>query len=63
MNTFARRDKIMDEFRRESRGSFSVVYKALADLSNEKRTATLNAEDVKNRIREILNEKKHETAE
>lgn len=54
MNAFARRDQILDEFRRASNGSFSVVYRALTEISSEKKTADLTTEDVKGRIREIV---------
>lgn len=54
MNTFAHRDQILDEFRRESNGSFAVVYRALSELSTEKKTSDLDSNDVKARIRAIM---------
>jgi uncharacterized protein (DUF302 family) len=56
MNTFARRDKILADFQKESQGSFSIVYRALSEISNEKGTDVLKEEDVKDRIRKLINE-------
>lgn len=58
MNAFVRRDKILDELRRESNGSFVTLHRALVEASKalsaySKREVILNVSDVKNRIRAI----------
>lgn len=58
MNSFARRDQILEGFQRESKGSFSAVYRALSELSTEKQSSKLSEKEVKARIRSILDEKK-----
>jgi hypothetical protein len=54
MNAFAYRDKILDELRRESNGSFSVVYRALSEAAKAQNDKKLDVEDVKRRIRDII---------
>ena len=57
MNAFAYRDKVLDELRRESNASFSVVYRALSEAAkakNETQDKKLDVEDVKRRIRAII---------
>jgi len=58
MNAFAYRDKVLDELRRESHGSFSVVYRAMSEASNARggQNGQLDVEDVKERIRQIIRE-------
>lgn len=58
MNTFARRDQILNDFRKESNGSFSAVYRAMSELSTEKKTSKLDEQEVKARIREIIKEQR-----
>ncbi|QND51536.1 hypothetical protein HB779_06185 [Phyllobacterium sp. 628] len=54
MNAYARRDKILEDLQRESGGSFSAVYRAMTELSREKKTSELNTDEVKARIRAIM---------
>lgn len=63
MNTFAHRDQLLDEFRRASNGSFTVVYRALSELSTEKKTTHLDEKDVKARIDKIMKEQQQIHAE
>ncbi|MBY8916539.1 hypothetical protein KUG85_14435 [Nitratireductor sp. L1-7-SE] len=56
MNAFARRDQILDEFRREAKGSFSVVYRALSQLATEKQSLKLEEKEVRERIKKIMSE-------
>lgn len=45
---------ILGEFQKASKGSLSVVYLALKELSQEKGTRKLDATDVSDRIRAIM---------
>jgi hypothetical protein len=54
MNTYARRDKLLDDFQKAANGSFSAVYRALTELSSHKRSPDLKAEEVTKRIKEIV---------
>ncbi|TPI81083.1 hypothetical protein [Mesorhizobium sp. B2-8-9] len=59
MNTFIRRDKIVNELRRESKGSFVTLYRALVEAAGDPSTkhngdTTLSEDAVKNRIRAIV---------
>ncbi|MER9351207.1 hypothetical protein [Mesorhizobium sp. M7A.F.Ca.US.010.02.1.1] len=58
MNAFAYRDKVLDELRRESNASFSVVYRAMSEAAkaNHEKDKNLDVEDVKRRIRAIIRE-------
>lgn len=62
MNTFVRRDKIVDELRRESKGSFVTLHRALVEASEHSSAKhngdTILSEDVvKSRIRAIVKER------
>lgn len=62
MNTFVRRDKIVDELRRESKGSFVTLYRALVDASNHPSAqhngdTILSEDEVKKRIRALVKER------
>ena len=53
VNVFAKRDRILAELRRESGGSFSVVYNALSQIAAERKCSKLRLDDVKGRIKKI----------
>ncbi len=57
MNAFARRDQLIETFRKESKGSFQIIYRALKEAANESTTGTLVEGDVTERIKRILSEK------
>ncbi|TRC82676.1 hypothetical protein FJV80_20355 [Mesorhizobium sp. WSM4310] len=62
MNTFIRRDKIVNELRRESRGSFVTLYRALVEAAGDTSAkhngdTTLSEDAVKSRIRAIVKER------
>lgn len=57
MNTFARRDHLLEEFTKESKGSFSTVYRALSEVAKENKSGTLKEDDVRARIKEIVKDR------
>lgn len=59
MNTFARRDQLLEDFTKESKGSFSAVYRALSEAAKAAGSDTLDEADVKHRIQEIIRDKEH----
>ena len=58
MNQLARRTQILNDFKRESNGSFSTVYRALTEASRDAKSSKLSEDDVKKRIREMVEEEK-----
>lgn len=62
MNTFVRRDRIVDELRRESKGSFVTLYRALVEAANHPSArhngeTILDEEIVKKCIRALVKER------
>lgn len=58
MNQLARRTQILDDFKKESKGSFSAVYRAMIAASKDAQSSKLKEEDVKKYIRKIIEEEK-----
>ncbi|WP_417670625.1 hypothetical protein [Roseibium sp.] len=50
------RDNLLREFRKEAKGSFSAVYKALTEESVKRQSSSLQKDDVKNRIKTIIHD-------
>ena len=54
MATLSRRDRILNELRKESNGSFATVYRALTQVSSENNSNILREKDVFGRIKKIM---------
>jgi hypothetical protein len=57
MNHAINREKIIRELSVEARGSFTVIQKAMSDVSRVNGSNDLDVESVKTRIREIMHER------
>lgn len=53
MTNSSRRERILNKFRKDARGSFATVYRALTQISAERNSDTLDEKEVRERIREI----------
>jgi len=58
MNEALHREEIIRSLQKEAGGSFSVIHQALSELSQESGTHDLEVEEVRERIREIVNKQR-----
>ena len=61
MNQAIRRDEIIRTLETAANGSFWIVQRALAEVSKESRSSTLDLEAVRERIKRLLAEAETET--